>query len=496
MNPYARYRADPVGYARDVLKVTWWDKQIEIAEALCRPPYRVLVKASHSVGKSHLAGGLVNWWYDTRSPGVCLTTAPTARQVRDVLWKEVRKQRAARPGFPGPSMPRLQDRPDHFAHGYTARDATSFLGQHEAAVLLLFDEAVGVKPEFWEAAETMVQGAEYGWLAIFNPTDLTSRAYLEEQGLPGKWTVVDIPATAHPNIAAELAGAIPPYPSAIRLQWFLDCLDRWSDRIPASDSRSTDLEFPAGSGQWWRPGPLAEARLLARWPALGSGVWSDRSWTLAECAVLDSLLTDVPEIGCDVARFGEDFTELHVRCGPVSLCHESHNGWGTDQTAGRLKELAREYAAWATHRYPKHTAALDPRRIMIKIDDDGVGGGVVDQGEDYAFHGVSAASVALDAENYPNRRSELWFAVAERARRNQLSLAILPAAIRAELKRQAMAPKWKLDSAGRRVVEPKDDTRETLGRSPDGMDAMNLAYAPISEIGVAEWIGDEPHYRY
>ena len=44
------------------------------------------------------------------------------------------------------------------------------------------------------------------------------------------------------------------------------------------------------------------------------------------------------------------------------------------------------------------------------------------------------------------------------------------------MKLQALAPKWKLDSAGRRVVEPKDVTKEKIGRSPDDMDAVNLAY--------------------
>ena len=84
-NPCARYAGDPCGYAREVLGVEWWGKQQEIAQALLRPPYKVLVKASHKVGKTHLAGGLVNWWYDVFDPGLALTTAPTDLGVRDLL---------------------------------------------------------------------------------------------------------------------------------------------------------------------------------------------------------------------------------------------------------------------------------------------------------------------------------------------------------------------------------------------------------------------------
>jgi hypothetical protein len=78
--------------------------------------------------------------------------------------------------------------------------------------------------------------------------------------------------------------------------------------------------------------------------------------------------------------------------------------------------------------------------------------------------------------------------VADRAKRGQLSLALLPLETRMELKRQAMAPKWKLDGAGRRVVEVKEETRKTIGRSPDGLDAMNLSFARVSEVSVASWV--------
>jgi hypothetical protein len=44
------------------------------------------------------------------------------------------------------------------------------------------------------------------------------------------------------------------------------------------------------------------------------------------------------------------------------------------------------------------------------------------------------------------------------------------------LRLEAMSPTYKLDEHGRRVVEKKKDTKDRLGRSPDNMDALNLAY--------------------
>lgn len=466
LGPYA---TDPAGYARDVLGITWWARQAEIAAALLTPPYRVLVKAGHSVGKTYLGGSLVNWWYDSFDPGIVLTTAPTDRQVTDLLWKEVRVQRANRGGFAGPRASRLESAPDHFAHGFTARDGDSFQGHHTERLLIIFDEAVGVSPVFWETAETMFAGAGHAWLAIFNPTDTGSQAYLED--LSDKWHTIEMSALDHPNIAAELAGEAPPYPGAVRLGQVETWLADWCE--PVVDAPApTDIEWPPGSGTYLRPGPLAEPRILGRWPSQGSyAVWSDAAFGAAERAALPEPTDIPPEIGCDVARFGDDFTTIHVRRGPVSLHHERGNGWGTDETAGRLKRMADEWG---------QRAGTEGRRVSVKVDDDGVGGGVIDQRGDYTFLGVSAASVAREEERYPNRRSELWFAAAERGRERRLDLSRLSLTVRNDLRRQAMAPLWKVDGQGRRVVEPKQDTKKRLKRSPDDMDGLNLAYAPES----------------
>jgi hypothetical protein len=91
---------------------------------------------------------------------------------------------------------------------------------------------------------------------------------------------------------------------------------------------------------------------------------------------------------------------------------------------------------------------------------------------------VRAGTVASAGDDYPNRRSELWFHAPFLARDGKLSLARLPRDVLGKLRQQAMAPLWKQDSKGRRVVESKAETKKRLGRSPDEMDALNLALAP------------------
>ncbi len=227
---------------------------------------------------------------------------------------------------------------------------------------------------------------------------------------------------------------------------------------------------------WLRPGPVAESRWLGRWPSQGTyGVWSDADWQAAVALDLAPPPGWLPEVGCDVARFGDDWTAIHVRVGPVSVHHEAANGWSTSETAGRLKQLCREWAAWWNERHPQH-APVKPEDIPVKVDDDGVGGGVVDQAGGFMFIAVSAASVSSRPDDYPNLRSHLWFDAAQRARMGRMSLARLPADVKHRLRQQVMAPVWKMDAAGRRVVEPKDKTKEKIGHSPDDADALNLCY--------------------
>jgi hypothetical protein len=340
-------------------------------------------------------------------------------------------------------------------------------------MLIVFDEAVGVAPVFWETAESMFAGEGHGWLAIFNPTDTSSQAYAEE--LTGNWHTISLSALEHPNIAAELAGLPPPFPAAIRLDRLQDLLKAWCQPVNGKP-KPTDIEWPPQSGEYLRPGPIAEARLLGRWPSQATNsVWSDGAWQVAESTQLPEPQDEPVKIGCDVARFGDDFTSIHVRRGPVSLHHETANGWDTGETAGRLKQLADQWGQYC---------GLEGRRIDVNVDDDGVGGGVVDQRGNYSFHGLSGAQKAIDEEGYPNRRSELWFATAERAEEGRLDLTRLPADTRRELRRQALAPLWKVDNQGRRVVEPKSDTKKRIKRSPDDMDAVNLAYAVAPSIGI------------
>jgi hypothetical protein len=447
-----------------------------------------MAKSGHSVGKTHLAAVAINWFFDCQAPCAVISTAPTARDVRDVLWKEVRMQRQ-RAGladvFVGPSAPEMRTGPDHYAKGFTARRGESLQGRHDLRMLLVMDEAVGISPIFWQTFASMFKPeAGHAWLAICNPTETTSEAYAQESdsGMAEtpSWHTYTLSALDHPNIAAELAGRPPPIPAAVTLQQVNQWVEEWTEPIDREQDEITpeDLEWPPKSGKWHRPGPVFQARCQGVWPTMGTqGVWSESLWETVTAKRLPLPIEILPEIGADIAYHGADWTAFFVRWGPCGMHHEEHNGWDHVRTAKRLKALADEYAALVTkHREPQAKPIEGPQ-IRIKVDDDGTGGGVVSilRSWGYSVVGVNAAGRAARAGYYPNKRSELWFDTRDRARSGQLDLTRLSKSSLRRLKSQAMVVEYEVVQ-GRRVCEPKDITKAKCGRSPDSADSMNLGY--------------------
>lgn len=459
-------------YFREFLGLNPWPVQEEIARAVHEPPYKVIVRSGHKVGKSFIGGALISYWYDCFDPSAVLSTAPRYEHVCGVLWREVRVQRGARNlgGFIGAAAPELRSSASHYAKGVTANKGESLQGRHQERMLFLFDEGVGVPAVYYDTARGMFKpDGRHAWVVFCNPTDTSSHLYQEEQ--TGQWRVIQMSALDHPNVAAELNGQPAPYPSAVSATQIDEWVKEWCESVPAADATASDFEW---RGKWHRPGPNGEARILGRWPSQAvAAVWSPELWRRAAETRLNLEPHWPLVIGCDVARFGDDDTAFLLRRGPCALHAECHNGWSTAASAVRLKALCEQF------RPPWQQA----RQVPCMIDEGGLGAGVVDQAGGYLFHGVSSAQKAFEEARFPNRRSELWFGTADLARAGLVDLSRLPGDVREQLRRQLLAPKYTLDAKGRSVVEPKDKTKETLRRSPDLADSFNLAYLvpPIAE---------------
>lgn len=488
---FDRYFDNVSDYAYDFFGVNFWQKQQEIANALKHKNF-VCVRSAHSTGKSYLLGILINFYFDTVYPLIGIGTAPTKALVSSVMFsyaRQFRNQNLKILGdyWAGPVTPKLTTSEGHYFEGIVTSDPTSVQGRHGENVVLLLDEAVGISPEMFESLESLMVGDYVKVLAIYNPTDPS--AYVAQLEKSAGWHTITMSAYDHPNVwtgverlaEGRKATDTLPFPGAINLNRFEQLLKQWSFRIDKSDyNPARDIILPssmlARDLEYYRPGPIASARLLGRWPETSmNAIFTD---FVVDNAMYNILKTEFDEpitIGVDVARFGSDFSAFCVRQGGKILELFEVNGLDTVAVTGKAIELCRKYS----ERYEVPAQAID-----IAVDVIGLGAGVYDNLMDagYNAYEVNVSERAWNAESYGNLRSELWFEVYNMFLSGQISLGNIGSTTIFDLKKQLVAPLFTYDRVGRRQIEPKDDTKKRLERSPDLADAVMLAFAVNTEF--------------
>lgn len=201
------------------LGLNWyWAGQKEVFDSVVENTY-TLVLSGNGVGKTFLAAIVALWLY-YRGYAV-ITTAPTARQVTELLWAEIRTLRAQAQDVRNLEMPgewaesacqvKNPRQPKHTLMGYTARvragelDATNFKGKHHKRLAVIVDEGIGVARSIFMAINALVLGDPSSRvLVIGNPTDQQSYCYELEhtEGKDGKpvANTIHLNGEDHPNV--------------------------------------------------------------------------------------------------------------------------------------------------------------------------------------------------------------------------------------------------------------------------------------------------------
>lgn len=487
---FVRYQNDPVGYAHDVIKARLTDDQAEILSSVRDNRY-TLVKASHGIGKTFDAAIAANWWYDCWEEHIVYVTAPTWPQALGLTFKQLKRQRRAcklsgRILENGQVLDEDKTRePAHFIRALNAERGEGFQGEHSAPILIIIEEGVGVPHYIWEAAGGLMTHPDCRLFVIGNPTDeATDFGQAAENP---QYEVKSISALDHPNIATELHCQPPPYPDAVRLQWLYEMLENECDRVDTLEEDA--FEFWAlseieqalhgqpitdQSERWfYLPTAYFQGRVLGEFPTQAEQKVIPRNWLKTQ-PVLSIPEGEIPQIGCDIARFGDDRTTIPGRVGPCILFIKEERKLDNVAVETKLKDAARELGA---------RFKVNPKEIPIKIDvTGGLGTGPYDhlKAEGYNVVAVNSSHKAIDEEQYPNRRSELWFDTRDRAKRKRLDLSRLPKDVRKRLENELAAPKYNVKS-GRKVVDDKAVIKKALGVSPDLADGVNLSFAVESK---------------
>ena len=164
-------------------------------------------------------------------------------------------------------------------------------------------------------------------------------------------------------------------------------------------------------------------------------------------------------IGVDPAGAGKDRTAIVWRRGRNQFKSETHLKWDTNQIVHRVVQII------------NHDK---PEKVFI---DTGWNPGVVDNLKNLRYSnvvtGVNFANAAEDAEKYPNKRTEMWFRIADWVKDTPCSVED-----NEELYSDLLCVKVrKLDGRGRILLLSKDEIRKETGVSPDLGDALALTFA-------------------
>src|SRR6202162_4346930 len=195
---------DPALFARIVLGADLWKTQREILTAVSQHS-RVGVKAAHASGKSYAIAIAVLWWLTAYRDGIVVTTAPTWRQVEKVIRGEIksavlRSQLCGKLRFPVPTQTELRLGPQNYAIGLSTGDSSRFQGFHSGHVLIVLDEAPGVRAEVYEAVEGIRAGGQVHVLALGNPTVASGPFYEAFSAHRATWKTFTINAFDTPNL--------------------------------------------------------------------------------------------------------------------------------------------------------------------------------------------------------------------------------------------------------------------------------------------------------
>lgn len=463
----AHMQADPVYVCTDLFGSTLWKDQKTILESVRDHP-RTAWRSCHGIGKSFVCARLVLWWLFSFPYSIVLTTAPTARQVEDILWKEIRScyNNSLFPlgGHLPPSATQLTlEGKEWVAIGLSTNDSNRFQGYHAKHLLVIVDEASGVNDDIHEAIDGVLTSEHCRLIHIGNPTDIGGQFYRDFR--EGGWNLGHTSAFETPNFTKygitrediakdtwqeKITGPLPA-PWLITPAWVADKYKRWGPNHPAWFAR-VEGDFPE-QGEY-NVIPLG-------WIEQAQERWHDAT---PEGKII---------LGVDVARGGMDLSSIAIRQGAKILSVETFSNLDGPMLAGEVAIRYRKYGA-----------------SKVNIDVIGLGAALEDALKDPVFKdivydpiNVATSSEVLDEKGnrvYQNLRAELWWAVREALDPKGKDPLSLPPGD--SLLGDLAAPKYDFRK-GWIQIEAKEDTKKRLGRSPDEGDAVMLTYAPVRLTG-------------
>ena len=330
------YRTHIVEFCKVILGFEPDEQQTLVLEAVQNNP-RVAVKSGHGTGKTACASVILLWFLFCYGSSKVITTAPTWRQVKEVLWNEIHKWAANCFWFKDYQVNFLETKlgfnNDWFAIGVSSNKPDNLQGFHAENILYIIDEANGVDESIFGAIEgTLTTNAKM--LMISNPVNPIGYFYDAFSKHKDFWKTITLSCMKSKFVLPS---------------WIEDRKKEWGE-----DS------------------PIYQARVLGEFPEEGEDIliplrWVERAiGTNVEGFAVPLHSSDsVMQIGADIARFGSNYSVIvtieYQDKSDVIVVRDvsSHSKKDEFFTAGRIIQMDDK---WHVNK--------------LQVDDAGLGGGV------------------------------------------------------------------------------------------------------------------------
>lgn len=484
------WREKPIAYAKHRLGLTPTHQQRDILNAVKEPGAKVTARSGHGTGKSAALAVAIWWKLECFDYSKVPCTAPSAVQLRDILWAEIAKwYRHSLDMSRAWGMPQefwlsslfeiTQDKisargapKEWFAVARTARpeqpdalqgfhasditiseDGRAIVAEevvkdiHKGQIMFVIEEAGGVHDKIFEVAEGALSSPNASLLMGGNPTRSSGYFAASHKQNRAEFKTLHFRSSDSPLVASGYR------PGLVR---------KFGEGSNVVRVRA-DGEFPRTDDDTLIPLDAVEAAI--------------------ERAHVDTVDSNDRRLGVDVARYGDDRTVFVLRDGPNVENIRIESKMDTMRCTGIIVHLLRKWQANSVHIDISGGLGAGPYDRLTEMRRAGK------LPEGLVLVGVNVAEKAphrsgLDTEHQPYRlRDYVWLEMADWIMTGEPSFEDIPKDIAEDLAGELCSVRYAIDSAGRLVIESKDMMKKRGLRSCDLADALGTTFFSAGVIG-------------
>ncbi|MCK5015640.1 MAG: hypothetical protein KAS32_01095 [Candidatus Peribacteraceae bacterium] len=442
LSRFKEWKHSPIAFVKDVIDVTPSAQQLEYLYKVARER-RITIRSGHGTGKDASTAWVIMWFMCTRAFAKVVCTAPTARQLDDVLWSELskwlRKSKVTDEFIIQKNKIFQKNNPKEWwcravsasARSTKEEQAETLQGFHGEHLLIIVDEASGVVDPVYIPLEGALTQEDNKVVLIGNMTK--NKGYFYD---------------SH-------------FHNAISKRW---CKLHWDSR----DSTNVGADYPEYMlEKYGEDSNVFRIRVAGDPPTDDEKTFIPLSWAQQCIGVEYEDDPDAPlYLSIDVARYGEDKSIVLPRRGLIIKPWEEHQKMSTAELGGHVLADFREMKADG-----------------IAIDEIGVGAGTIDwlmkvpEAKRFVY-GVNVANSSSDKKRYARLRDELWYRVREKCQQGMYSFPCEGKAQRAmseELCNELSSLHYEFNNNGAYVLEGKKQAKMRGVISPNIGDALAIS---------------------